>query len=134
MRLIISFLLIFNTICSISQENIHYYSGSFDAALVDAKKNNKDIFFITKSESCHVFDVFTNNINQDLETVKFLNNNFIVFEFNLNKASENEIKRLKKYHHSWRGFPQIYFIDANEELISDIVYTLDYDHIENLNI
>ena len=134
MRFIFSSFLLLFTIIAFTQENINYHNGSFDSALNEAKKTNKNIFFITRSLSCPVFDVFKENLKQDTETIKFLNKEFIVFEFDMDKASDNETKRLKKYYHSWRGYPQLYFIDKNEKLISDIVYTLDYSHNENLNI
>lgn len=134
MKFIFSAFFFLITITGFTQENINYFSGNFDSALDEAKKTNKNIFFITRSESCHVFDVFKENITQDSETIEFLNKEFIVFEFDMDKVSENESKRLKKYYHSWRGFPQLYFIDKNEKLISDIIYSLEYSHNENLNV
>ena len=134
MRYIFSSFLFLFTITGFTQECINYHNGNFDSALIEAKKSNKNIFFITRSESCSVFGVFKENLKQDSETIKFLNKEFVVFEFDMDKASEKETKRLKKYYHSWRGFPQLYFIDKNEKLISDIIYTLNYSHNENLSI
>jgi hypothetical protein len=122
------------TYFAFTQNKINYFRGDFDKAIEHAKTIDKDIFLITVSESCQVSYVFRENIIQDSETVKFLNDEFIVFEFDIDKANEKEIKRMKKYYHSWRGFPQLYFIDKNEKLISDIVYTLNYEHEENLEV
>ena len=134
MRFIVSVFFFLITITGFTQENINYFTSDFDSALEEAKKTNKNIFFITRSKSCHVFDVFKENITQDSETIEFLNKEFIVFEFDMDKANENETKRLKKYYHSWRGFPQLYFIDKNEKLISDIVYSLEYNHNHKNNL
>lgn len=119
-----------------SQDSINYCDGDFDSALKKAKQTNKNIFFITRSESCSYFFRFKENISKDSKTIKFLNDEFIVFEFDMVRASKEETKRLKKYYHSWRGFPQIYFIDTNEKLISDIGYSIEFDksHQENLNV
>ena len=128
-------ILIFLIVCKgFSQDSISYFNGDFDSALKKAKKINKNIFLITRSESCPVFGTFKQSITQDLETIKFLNSEFIVFEFNMDSTNEEETKRLKKYYHSWRGFPQIYFIDKNEKLISDINYNLNYSQKENLDV
>jgi len=134
MKCLVSVFTFLITLNGFTQDEIKYYNGNFDSALNEAKKTNKNIFFITRSESCHVFDVFKESLNQDSETIKFLNDEFIVYEFDMDTATEKETKRLKKYYHSWKGFPQLYFIDKNEKLISDIVYSLDYSHHENLNI
>lgn len=52
----------------------------------------------------------------------------------MNKSSDVTVKRFKKYYDSWRGSPQLYFIDQDENLITDITYTLEYSHAENLEI
>lgn len=128
-------ILIFLIVCKgFSQDSISYFNGDFDSALKKSKKINKNIFLITRSESCHVFGTFKQSITQDLETIKFLNSEFIVYEFNMDSTTEEETKRLKKYYHSWRGFPQIYFIDKNEKLISTINYNLKYSQKENLDV
>ncbi|WP_223034241.1 DUF255 domain-containing protein [Hanstruepera marina] len=132
----ITFCLIFLlTLCKgFNQEKLNYFQGDFDEALKQAKITNKDIFFITKGNPCPVYDVFQLNLNNDNETINFLNDNFIVFEFDLNKSSDVTVKRLKDYYDSWRGSPQLYFIDQDENLITEITYTLEYSHAENLGI
>lgn len=122
------------TFSSFSQQHLQYFKGSFDQALKTAKTQNKDIFFITRSKTCPIFNVFNEEINNHKETVTFLNNQFIVFEFDMDKASESEIKSLNKYYNSWKGYPQLYFIDADENLISDIEYSLNYSQQQQLEV
>ena len=116
------------------QNKLLLFEGNFDEALRLAQSQDKDIFFITRSISCPVFEVFKENIGNDKETIEFLNKQFIVFEFDMDNANDVELKRLKKYYHSWRGFPQLYFIDKNEKLISDINYPLNIGIKKNLEI
>jgi hypothetical protein len=52
----------------------------------------------------------------------------------MDKASETEKKKLKKYYHSWRGFPQLYFIDKNGNLISDLNYPLRINQETHLSV
>lgn len=131
MKFTVCLLFIISFIPSLTQaQHINYFTGDFDSALAEAGKTNKNIFFITRSDSCSLFERFTQNISDDSETIQFLNDEFIVFEFDVDKANDKLKKRLKKYYHSWRGFPQIYFIDSNENLISDIVYS-DEDNISH---
>ena len=124
MKKLIVVLFIFISLSGYSQSKLRLFNGSFDQALDSAKIKGKHIFFITRSESCHVFEKFHAIVYNDNLTVEFLNANFIVFEYDMDKASNAEKKRLKKYYHSWRGFPQLYFIDENEKLITDLIYPL----------
>ena len=132
MKTILISLFLITSFSNFSQNQLHYFKGSFDQALDAAKTQNKDIFFITRSKSCPVFDVFNEEINADEETISYLNEHLIVFEFDMDKASENEIKSLKNYYNSWKGYPQLYFIDKNENLISDITYSLSYNQKQQL--
>ena len=134
MKNILIILFLIASFSSFSQQKLQYFEGSFDQALKIAKTQNKDIFFITRSKTCPVFDVFNEEINNHKETVSFLNNQFIVFEFDMDKASESEIKSLKKYYNSWKGYPQLYFMDADENLISDINYSLNYSQQHQLEV
>jgi len=134
MKNILIILFLFASFLSYSQQQLQYYEGSFDQALLAAKNQNKDIFFITRSKSCPTFDVFNEEMNTHNETIAFLNNQFIVFEFDMDKASESEIKSLKKYYNSWKGYPQLYFMDADENLISDINYSLNYSQQQQLEV
>jgi thioredoxin-related protein len=122
-RLIIaSFILI--SLSGFSQSRLKIFSGSFNQAIDSARTLDKDIFFITKSISCPVFEKFKAIVENDDETVEFLNTHFIIYEYDMDKASNVQKKRLKKYYHSWRGFPQLYFIDKDEKLITDLNYPL----------
>lgn len=116
------------------QEKIILSTGNFDQVIDSAKKVDKDIFLITKSLSCHVFEQFKERLIKDNESIAFLNANLIVCEYDMDNASDNVRKRMKKYYHSWRGFPQLYFIDKNEQLISDLTYPLSIDQHQQLEI
>jgi len=115
-----------------SQNNLQIFEGCFDSALIKANIQNKNIFFITRSESCPVFGKFRTTIENDKNTYDFLNSEFIVFEYDLDHTSKTDFKRLKKYYHSWRGFPQIYIINKNENIITEILYPLNISQDEQL--
>jgi thioredoxin-related protein len=134
MKSVLIVLFLFQHLSGFSQEKLNLFRGSFAQALDSAKKVDKDIFLITKSLTCHVFEEFNARIIANNETIMFLNENFIVFVYDKDKSSEKEDKRMKNYYHSWRGFPQLYFIDKNEKLITDLVYTLSIEQQEQLKI
>jgi len=134
MKRILIVLLLVKSLTGFSQEELNLFSGNFDQALDSAKNFNKDIFLITRSFNCQVFEKFNTILTSDKESIEFLNANLIVYEYDMDKASDAEKKRMKKYYHSWRGFPQLYFIDKNENLISDLAYSLNIDQRQQLEI
>jgi len=134
MKIITLIILLSISLSGICNTKLNVFNGSIDEALDSAKENNKDILIITKSYTCPVFKQFETRINSDPKTIKFLNSNFIIFIFDFDHASASQKKRLKKYYHSWRGFPQLYFIDKNENIIVDIIYTLKFSQEEQLKI
>lgn len=134
MKFIVTALIFLLTSSIFSQNNLQIFEGSFDSALIQAKIQNRNIFFITRSESCHVFKKFRTKIENDSNSYKFLNDEFIIFEYDMDHSNKAKDKRLKKYYHSWRGFPQIYFLDTNEKIITEIVYALKINQDEHLTI
>ena len=132
-RSIIVILILFY-LTGFSNPKLNIFHDSFDQAIDSAKTLNKDIFFITRSLSCPVFEKFETRIDRSEETIEFLNSNFIIFEYDMDNASQIEKKRLKNYYHSWRGFPQLYFIDKNEKLISDMIYSLNFSQQAQLTL
>lgn len=134
MKRILILLLLAICLSGFSQEELRLFTGDFDQALDSAKKIDRDIFLITRSLSCHVFEKFKRILTDDKESIDFLNTNFIIYEYDMDKAFNDEKKRMKKYYHSWRGYPQLYFIDKNEELISDLNYPLTIEHKRQLEI
>lgn len=133
MRRFLIILFLTHKLTGFSQEKLTLFEGNFDQAIDSAQKVDKDIFLITKG-LCPAFENFTARLTNDSESVEFLNKNFIVYEYNMDNSSEIEKKRMKKYYHSWRGFPQLYFIDKNENLISDISYPLSIEQKKQLEI
>lgn len=117
-----------------SQEKLNLFVGNFDQVIDSAQKFDKDIFLITRSLSCHVFENFKARLISDNESIEFLNAEFIVYEYDMDNAPDVEKKRMKNYYHSWRGFPQIYLIDKNEKIISDIICPLSIEHQKQLEI
>ena len=117
-----------------SQNNLQIFQGSFDSALIQAKFQNKNIFFITKSESCPVFEKFRIEIDSDSNTFNFLNNEFIIYEWDMDHTSKSDYKRLKKYYHSWRAFPQIYFLTEKESVIAEFCYSIKVKHENQLEL
>lgn len=134
MKIILIVLLLAQSLTGISQEELKLFTGDFDQAIDSAQKLDKDIFLITRSNSCHVFEKFQDIITNDKEIIEFLNANLIVYEYDMDKASDDEKKSMKKYYHWWLGFPQLYFIDKNEKLISDISYSLAIEQNRQLEI
>ena len=116
------------------QEKLILFTGNFDQAIDSAKKVDMDILLITKSLSCQVFESFKKRLINDNESIEFLNTSLIVFEYDMDNATDNVKKKMKKYYHSWRGFPQLYFIDKNEKLISDLTYPLSIEQKQQLEI
>jgi thioredoxin-related protein len=117
-----------------SQGELRLFTGDFDQAIDSAQKSDKDIFLITRSFKCHVFEKFKAILTSDKASIEFLNTNFIVYEYDMDKATDDERMRMKMYYHSWRGFPQLYFIDKNEKLISDLNYALKIEQSQHLEI
>lgn len=134
MKKLLILLLLAKCLAGFCQEELKLFTGSFDQAIDSAKKTDKDIFLITRSLSCHVFGKFKAILTVDKESIAFLNTNFLVYEYDMDNASDDEKKRMKKYYHSWRNFPQLYFIDKNEKLISDLLYPLKIEHNRQLEI
>jgi hypothetical protein len=122
--------------CSLvfSQSNFHIFKGTFDSCIIHAKNQNRNIFFITRSESCHVFDKFRTAIEADTNTINFLNTEFVVYEWDMDNTNDSQYKRLKKYYHSWRGFPQIYCLTNEESVIAEFVYSTKILHEDHLKI
>jgi hypothetical protein len=116
------------------QQSLNVFEGNFDDALALAKKQNKDIFFITKSLTCGNYSTFRDTLDNNPDASNFVNNEFIVFIFNRDVADEKELKRLKKYYHSWWGYPQIYFIDSSEKLISNLNFHPDVNFKDQLKV
>lgn len=134
MKYLLIILLVCANMQGFGQTTLKIFDGNFEQALDLAQKVDKDIFLITKSLSCHVFEKFETRLTSDLESVKFLNENFIVYLYDKDNTTEEEDKLMKNYYHSWRGFPQLYFIDKDENLISDIIYPLKIEHEKHLEI
>jgi hypothetical protein len=127
------FIVLFCTCLSVSGQNdLNYFKGNLDSALLCAEEQNKDIFLITKSLSCHVYKKFISRVTASEESVRFLNGKFIIYEYDLDKASKLEKKRMKQYYHSWRGFPQLYIMDKNEKIITEIIYPLNVEQERHL--
>jgi hypothetical protein len=127
-------LMLVQSLTGFGQEELKLVTSDFDLVLDSAKKLDKDIFLITRSFKCHVFEKFKTILTNDKVSIKYLNANFIIYEYDMDKASDDEKKRMRKYYHSWRGFPQLYFIDKNEKLISDLDYPLRIEQQEHLEI
>lgn len=134
MKKLLILLLLAKCLPGFCQDELKLFTGDFDQAIDSAKMIDKDIFLITRSLSCHVFEQFKAILTDDKESIAFLNTNFLVYEYDMDNASDDEKKRMKKYYHSWRGFPQLYFIDKNEKLISDLLYPLKIEHKRQLEI
>lgn len=107
---------------SYGQSSLNVFQGSLDEALKKAQQDDKNIFLITKSLRCNNFLNFRDTLDNDTDAYNFINNEFIVFIYDYDNADKAEKKRFKKYYHSWRGFPQLYFIDKNEKIIAELLY------------
>lgn len=117
-----------------SQKKLEIFQGNLDFALQQSRIEKKNIFLITRSETCAFFHIFYKALTNDQEAIDYLNKEFIIYEYDIDKATRAENKRMKKYYHSWRGFPQLYFINENEKLISDIVFSELYTLSEQIVI
>ena len=132
----LSFLIVFLWISTFlwSQNNLQIFDADFDSALIQAKIQNKNIFFITKSLSCPNYDIFEKNINKDAETIDFLNEEFIIFIYDMDHSTKEQDKRLKSYYSSWRGFPQLYIVNVQEKVMSSLDYSNYLAHKSQLEV
>lgn len=132
--LITSLIFLLTSLSLLAQNNLQLFEGSFDSALIQASIQNKNIFFITRSESCPVFREFRTTIENDKNTYDFLNREFIIFEYDMDHTNKTDYRKLKKYYHSWRGFPQIYFLTENEDVIAEFGYSIIIKHEDQLEL
>lgn len=124
MRVKIIFLFILISLTCHSQSQLKYFEGTFDQALDLSKENNTDIFLISNNLSfCPSFNKFLNEVENDVETIEFLNSKFIVFGYDLENSSKNDKQRLKKYYRSRGDNHFIYFISKDEKTIAKITYS-----------
>lgn len=117
-----------------SYSNLNYYSNNFDSVLDLARKQQKDVLLIIASNQCQNHFRFKREVISDNAITEFLNNEFIVFIYYNNNRDSNLTHRLRRYNKSWPGWPQLYFLDYNENLITDIIYPLQFPKDEYFEI
>lgn len=116
------------------EDNTHWYTD-FDAALVDAQRDNKKIMLDFWAPYCSVCKLITKHVLHAPEVNRVLEQKYIVVSVNGNDAQAEPYKTLRAQYNV-QGFPDIIIIDANtqEELHRFKAELLDIDKQELIDI
>lgn len=101
------------TINSDKEEGIHFFNGTWNQALIIAKKENKIIFLDTYAKWCGPCNLLKNKTFKDKYVADYFNEHFINVAVD---AEEGEgIKLVEKY--GVEAYPTLIFINSDGTLI-----------------
>jgi len=124
MRVIVLYILFF---CILEATNIRWYSN-YDKALIEAKKQNKNLMiFVMKKDSNMAKDIFV-NIFQDKQIAEFINKNYV------------SVVSIYEYKNSYpielfytSEFPALFFVSNTDEsfIVKPLFGVIKKDEVKN---
>ncbi len=101
------------TINSEKEEGIHFFNGTWNQALIQAKKENKIIFLDTYATWCGPCKLLKNKTFKDKDVADYFNENFINVEVDAEKGEGIDL--VEKY--GVEAFPTLIFVNSDGTLI-----------------
>lgn len=95
-------------------EGIQFFSGTWEEALKEAKKENKLIFLDAYAAWCGPCKALSKYVFTNSVVGTYFNENFISFKMDMEKHS-NGPRLASKYN--LKAYPSLFFINGNEKLI-----------------
>ncbi|MDE3234471.1 MAG: thioredoxin family protein [Bacteroidota bacterium] len=95
------------------KENIHFFKGSWEQAVLEAKKENKPLFVDVYATWCGPCQMLKHITFSNKEAAAFYNTSFI----NLSLNGEEREGTAIAARYSLKGYPSLLYFDKNGKLI-----------------
>ena len=105
-----------------SDVGISFFNGTWEEALAKAKAENKIIFLDSYASWCGPCKILSKRYFTKKNVGEFYNANFINFKMDMEK-NPNGPRLNKKF--KLRGYPTLYFVDSNENIVKQSVGLVD---------
>ena len=101
-----------NTAAADNHKKLKTFDGTFEAALEHAAEIQKPVFVMAHAEWCGACRQLENNTLSEGEVIAFLNNNFVSFDFDIEKGEGPDLA--EKFN--IRRTPSLLFITPDGEV------------------